>query len=226
MGASVAKESISSLSDTLSNLGTYHCAMIGLDSSGKTTVLYRLKFNQYVNSAPTIGFNCEKVKTLTLSQKQPLRMMKLFSNETKKYSIVSFLQKFFAWNWFFAVSDWLFVNFLLLKRQKKTAKSVTSWLPFVKDSLYSLACWLLIFCWNKRQFETSGETLQWPAKLNRCSIDGIFIGKKFIMGKLRGRLKLQQQKWFYFWANKIEKFSKTVITYWFLNCFSKKKKQL
>ena len=62
MGASVAKESISSLSDTLSNLGTYHCAMIGLDSSGKTTVLYRLKFNQYVNSAPTIGFNCEKVK--------------------------------------------------------------------------------------------------------------------------------------------------------------------
>lgn len=61
MGASVAKESINSLTDTLSNLGTYHCAMIGLDSAGKTTVLYRLKFNQYVNSAPTIGFNCEKV---------------------------------------------------------------------------------------------------------------------------------------------------------------------
>jgi len=61
MGASVAKESITSLTDTLSNLGTYHCAMIGLDSAGKTTVLYRLKFNQYVNSAPTIGFNCEKV---------------------------------------------------------------------------------------------------------------------------------------------------------------------
>jgi GTPase SAR1 family protein len=103
MGASVAKESISSLSDTLSNLGTYHCAMIGLDSSGKTTVLYRLKFNQYVNSAPTIGFNCEKVKQinkllfkLSKAKKQPLRMMKLFSNETKKYSIVSFLQKFFA----------------------------------------------------------------------------------------------------------------------------------
>ena len=67
MGASVAKESISSITDTLSNLGgTYHCAMIGLDSSGKTTVLYRLKFNQYVNSAPTIGFNCEKVKTVLL----------------------------------------------------------------------------------------------------------------------------------------------------------------
>ncbi len=54
MGASVSKDV---------HLGvSFHCAMIGLDSSGKTTVLYRLKFNQYVNSAPTIGFNCEKVK--------------------------------------------------------------------------------------------------------------------------------------------------------------------
>lgn len=63
MGASVAKESINSLTDTFSNLGTFHVAMIGLDSAGKTTILYRLKFNQYVNSAPTIGFNCEKVKS-------------------------------------------------------------------------------------------------------------------------------------------------------------------
>ena len=38
---------------------------IGLDSSGKTTVLYRLKFDQYVNTVPTIGFNCEKVKGST-----------------------------------------------------------------------------------------------------------------------------------------------------------------
>ncbi len=40
----------------------FHCAMVGLDSAGKTTALYRLKFSQYVNAAPTIGFNCEKVK--------------------------------------------------------------------------------------------------------------------------------------------------------------------
>ncbi len=40
---------------------SYHCAMLGLDSSGKTTVLFRIKFGQYVNTAPTIGFNCEKV---------------------------------------------------------------------------------------------------------------------------------------------------------------------
>lgn len=39
-----------------------HIAMLGLDSAGKTTVLYRLKFDQYVNTVPTVGFNCEKVK--------------------------------------------------------------------------------------------------------------------------------------------------------------------
>jgi GTPase SAR1 family protein len=53
--------------------------MLGLDSSGKTTALYRLKFDQYLSNTqlmfyrkiytfiaitdtvPTIGFNCEKV---------------------------------------------------------------------------------------------------------------------------------------------------------------------
>merc|ERR1719376_397169 len=30
--------------------------------SGKTTLLYRLKFDQYVSAAPTIGFNCEKIR--------------------------------------------------------------------------------------------------------------------------------------------------------------------
>eukprot|EP00091_Calanus_sinicus_P016112 TRINITY_DN35340_c0_g1_i1.p1 TRINITY_DN35340_c0_g1~~TRINITY_DN35340_c0_g1_i1.p1 ORF type:complete len:153 (+),score=23.74 TRINITY_DN35340_c0_g1_i1:296-754(+) len=37
--------------------------MIGLDGSGKTTILYRLKYGQYTNTVPAIGFNCEKVKT-------------------------------------------------------------------------------------------------------------------------------------------------------------------
>jgi ADP-ribosylation factor-like protein 4 len=69
MGASVAKETRFSLKETLSKFGTFHCVMIGLDSAGKTTVLYRLKFNQYVNSAPTIGFNCEKVRLSFISTK-------------------------------------------------------------------------------------------------------------------------------------------------------------
>lgn len=36
--------------------------MLGLDSAGKTTALYRLKFDQYLNTVPTIGFNCEKIR--------------------------------------------------------------------------------------------------------------------------------------------------------------------
>lgn len=65
MGNGITKDTLSNLTEHLpGNMGAFHCAMIGLDSAGKTTVLYRLKFNQYVNTAPTIGFNCEKVSNL------------------------------------------------------------------------------------------------------------------------------------------------------------------
>lgn len=60
MGASVAKHS--SLFDSLPSLNQVHIVMLGLDCSGKTTILYRLKFGQYLNTVPTIGFNCEKIK--------------------------------------------------------------------------------------------------------------------------------------------------------------------
>jgi len=50
-----------SLVEALPN-SALHVVMLGLDSAGKTTVLYRLKLDQYVNTVPTIGFNCEKVK--------------------------------------------------------------------------------------------------------------------------------------------------------------------
>ncbi|XP_072527357.1 ADP-ribosylation factor-like 4Ca [Salminus brasiliensis] len=39
-----------------------HVVILGLDSAGKTTVLYRLKFNEFVNTVPTIGFNAERVR--------------------------------------------------------------------------------------------------------------------------------------------------------------------
>jgi len=39
-----------------------HLAMLGLDAAGKTTVLYRLKFDEFTPTLPTIGFNCEKVR--------------------------------------------------------------------------------------------------------------------------------------------------------------------
>lgn len=60
MGANMGKSSL--LLDALPGTGTMHVAMLGLDSAGKTTALYRLKFDQYLNTVPTIGFNCEKVK--------------------------------------------------------------------------------------------------------------------------------------------------------------------
>jgi len=61
MGAGMGKDSLAALKNL--GGGNYHCAMIGLDSSGKTTILYRLKFGQYTSTVPTIGFNCEKVKS-------------------------------------------------------------------------------------------------------------------------------------------------------------------
>ena len=36
-----------------------HVIMIGLDGAGKTTALYMMKLDQYLDTVPTIGFNCE-----------------------------------------------------------------------------------------------------------------------------------------------------------------------
>ena len=56
-GTSAFLESLPSLSKE-----DFHIVMIGLDGAGKTTALYRLKFDQYMNTVPTVGFNCERVK--------------------------------------------------------------------------------------------------------------------------------------------------------------------
>lgn len=63
MGANMGKNS-GFLDSLPSTQGTLHVVMLGLDSAGKTTALYRLKFDQYLNTVPTIGFNCEKVGLL------------------------------------------------------------------------------------------------------------------------------------------------------------------
>lgn len=39
----------------------YRCLNIGLDASGKTTILYKLKLGEIVTTIPTIGFNVETV---------------------------------------------------------------------------------------------------------------------------------------------------------------------
>lgn len=61
MGATMGKSGGTLLDSLPSTQGTLHVVMLGLDSAGKTTALYRLKFDQYLNTVPTIGFNCEKV---------------------------------------------------------------------------------------------------------------------------------------------------------------------
>ncbi|XP_060925835.1 uncharacterized protein LOC133000012 [Limanda limanda] len=41
--------------------------MVGLDAAGKTTLLYRLKLAEVVNTIPTIGFNVETVEYKNVS---------------------------------------------------------------------------------------------------------------------------------------------------------------
>ena len=41
--------------------------MLGLDAEGKTTILYKLKLGESLNSVPTIGFNVEEVKYKNLN---------------------------------------------------------------------------------------------------------------------------------------------------------------
>ncbi|XP_036394929.1 ADP-ribosylation factor-like 4aa [Megalops cyprinoides] len=47
---------------SLPSFQSLHIAILGLDCAGKTTVLYRLQFNEFVNTVPTKGFNTEKIK--------------------------------------------------------------------------------------------------------------------------------------------------------------------
>ena len=47
----------------LSNSKKHHrILMIGLDAAGKTTILYKLRLNEHINTIPTIGFNVESVQ--------------------------------------------------------------------------------------------------------------------------------------------------------------------
>lgn len=51
-----------SILSSLPSFQSFHVVILGLDCAGKTTVLYRLQFNEFVNTVPTKGFNTEKIK--------------------------------------------------------------------------------------------------------------------------------------------------------------------
>ena len=40
----------------------YRILMVGLDNSGKTSILYRLKIGDFINTKITLGFNLEEIK--------------------------------------------------------------------------------------------------------------------------------------------------------------------
>lgn len=51
----------SRLYDTLSSIGQgvpSRILMVGLDAAGKTTILYKIKLNETVQTIPTIGKSC------------------------------------------------------------------------------------------------------------------------------------------------------------------------
>ncbi|XP_054438331.1 ADP-ribosylation factor-like protein 4A [Pteronotus mesoamericanus] len=58
-----------SILSSLPSFQSYHIVILGLDCAGKTTVLYRLRFNKFVSTIPTKGFNTKKIKvTLGISK--------------------------------------------------------------------------------------------------------------------------------------------------------------
>ncbi|XP_028991371.1 ADP-ribosylation factor-like protein 4D [Betta splendens] len=46
----------------LPHFHSLHVVVVGLDSAGKTSLLYRLKLKEFVKTIPTKGFNTEKIK--------------------------------------------------------------------------------------------------------------------------------------------------------------------
>ncbi|XP_060111470.1 ADP-ribosylation factor-like protein 4D [Heteronotia binoei] len=50
------------LAPFLPPLQALHVVVVGLDAAGKTSLLYRLKFQEFVKSVPTKGFNMEKIR--------------------------------------------------------------------------------------------------------------------------------------------------------------------
>ena len=47
--------------DPKSSQNEYRTLMIGLDSAGKTVLLYKLKLHEFIPTIPTIGFNVETI---------------------------------------------------------------------------------------------------------------------------------------------------------------------
>ncbi|CAI0445743.1 unnamed protein product [Linum tenue] len=60
--------------------------MVGLDASGKTTILYKLKLGETVTTTPTIGFNVETVEYKNVS-------FSVWDNELRDSALLVFANK-------------------------------------------------------------------------------------------------------------------------------------
>ena len=57
--------------------------IVGLDSAGKTTILYKLKLNEVVKTIPTIGFN---VETVTIGNDVTITVLDMGGSDAQKNS--------------------------------------------------------------------------------------------------------------------------------------------
>lgn len=80
-----------------------HVAMLGLDSAGKTTALYRLKFDQYLNTVPTIGFNCERIRG-GIGKAKGTSPVIFFTFQTDRSSLSNWRYSKTTRSWIFALS--------------------------------------------------------------------------------------------------------------------------
>ncbi|XP_074553486.1 ADP-ribosylation factor-like protein 4D [Halichoeres trimaculatus] len=62
----------------LPNFQSLHIVVIGLDSAGKTSLLYRLKLQEFVETIPTKGFNMERIKVSMGNSKTNTTMLQVW----------------------------------------------------------------------------------------------------------------------------------------------------
>eukprot|EP00095_Tigriopus_kingsejongensis_P005822 maker-scaffold425_size175135-snap-gene-0.36 protein:Tk05822 transcript:maker-scaffold425_size175135-snap-gene-0.36-mRNA-1 annotation:"adp-ribosylation factor 1" len=58
---------LSRIFDSLFQTRPARICMVGIDGAGKTTILYKMKFNENIHTIPTIGFNVEEINFNNLS---------------------------------------------------------------------------------------------------------------------------------------------------------------
>ena len=125
----------SMIKDALESFSTSYNSKIlilGLDGAGKTTILYKLKLNETVNSVPTIGFNVETV--------QPTKNVNFTVWDIGGQEVLRPLWKYYFTN----CSGLVFVVDSADKERLPEAKKELSWiLGKPKENVFKCLCYFL-----------------------------------------------------------------------------------